>query len=228
MCVPKAPASPLCRTELPPNLGRPVQHPLSRETNAAVSRGKLPVCKTFWLVVPVSKANSILTSKSARLQLAWFETRLPLVCQTDPLLFCPCPSLEEWPVSFLVVCPSPSWQPPVPFHLHSNRPYWWCNTYQLIIKLPTHSFCWKVTVIQWRNILCSLWHLAASHGERSRARRAKGASLPASAEISAFSIEFSFLQLTLGVAKKISCYANLSTSKCHLMQSPCLAGAVLI
>jgi len=37
-----------------------------------------------------------------------------------------------------------------------------------------------------------------------------------------------FPQLTLEAAKKISSYANSSTPKCHLMQSPSLAGAVLI
>lgn len=126
--VPKAPASHLCRTVLPPSPDCPVQHPLSscrspQAVECCCQQGKIACLAPFWPAVPISQANSILTFKSARLQPAWFETRSSLVGQTDLLLFCPWPNPEEWPLSFPAACPGSPQPPPVPFHLHGNAPY---------------------------------------------------------------------------------------------------------
>lgn len=125
---PKTPASRLCRTALPLSPGCPIQHPTSSRRSpwgeeCHCQRGKIACLAPFWPVVPVNWANSILTCKPARLQLALFETTLLLVGQTDLLLFYPWPSPEERALSFSAACSGTPRLPPVTFHLHSNAPY---------------------------------------------------------------------------------------------------------
>lgn len=147
-------------------------------------QGKTACLAPFWPAVPVSWADSILTCRSAWLQLACFGTRLSLtyffsVCGPAWLL-----SFTAAPHSCLSIC--------MVTHLTP-----WHNTFQFVIVMSSFPL-WK----DHCNLTCFLWCLAAIPRERSRERRVKRASLTARADIFAFSIQFSFPPANTGTSQK--------------------------
>lgn len=129
--VRKAPASHLCRTVLTQTwLSNPVSHSsccFSWGQQCWCEQGKIACLAPFWPAVPISWADSILTCRSAWLQLACFGTRLSLTYFFSV-------RGPAWLLSLLLPYPG---TPQLPFHLHGNTAYPTTthsvhNSYQLI------------------------------------------------------------------------------------------------
>lgn len=155
-----------------------LSHPVSHSSccsswgeNCWCQQWKIACLAPFWPAVPINWADSILTCRSAWLQLACFGTRL---------------SLTYFSVR------GPAW---LLFPLlHALAPHSFLSI-RMVTRLIPQQHIQFLTLISsfplWKdhcNSKCSLWDLAALLGERSRERGVKRAFLTARADIFAFCI----------------------------------------
>lgn len=184
--VGKAPASHLCRTVLTQTwLSNPVSHSSccsSWGQQCWCEQGKIACLAPFWPAVPVSWADSILTCRSAWLQLACFGTRLSLT-----YFFSVCG--PAWLLSLLL-----------PYALAPHS----CLSICMVTQLTPQQHIQFLIVISsfplWKdhcNPMWSLWYLATLPEERSRERRAKRESLTTMQIFLPVAYSFHFPQLML-------------------------------